>query len=878
MLFNAIRTRSRRLKALAALCSLLATAGAVQAQDPDLYNDTILRKIDLTVYDQAGAVDNNFWPKLVSNWQNGQDVNLPADLVISGSDLPTPVTRTGVGLRIKGNSSFFFLPAGSQKASFNIEIDDVDPDSELWGYSTINLNNGIEDPTFCREIGFFRFIRRYTPAGLGNHVELTINGQEWGVYVNIQQYNKSLLDEYFEDGGGVRIKSPNSGGAALRWFGPNIASYFANYELKNDGDLGTNPAWETLVEACDALNNTPLMTPEDIDAEFGVDAALWSIVGENLFMDEDSYISKGADFNVYWEAVHGRSYLHQHDGNESWGVSLFGWPGGTTTDLSPTYRFNASNRPAVSRLVAVPKWRERYFAHMRTMLEDFSWDDFEDQLLGYRDLIDAAVEADPKKIYSYTKFTNNFFTDVNVPIAGQQIPAPGLQRYLDDRRAFLLAHPEVAEPTPTIAWLQHAPYRPQPGQSVVVTTRVQPDPTASIGEVTLYYRQAAGRYFETVMLDDGLNGDGAAGDGVYGVTLPAPLAEGDVVTYYVGAASDAASGSGTRFFPKYAEGRPQDIRVGFGPDGMRITEVLYSAEDGEFFELTNTTNAPIDLTGWSFDDSSAEPGVFDLSPAGIVAPGQSIVVTEEAVLDFEAAWGLAGVTILGDNGGAKLGRNDTIHIYDNSDQLHERLAYGDEAYPYSPRPNDESMWVCVDGLGQDDPYAWRESEIADSQNSFLSASGDTGSPGFHLGTTCSPLGFGDVYCTSTPNSTGQNGALIATGSPIVGAADFGLFASQLPPNQFGFFVASLDQDVVNMPGGSQGTLCLGSPIARLFDTLGVTSASGELSASVDLYDIFLGAGPVAVAPGETWSFQGWHRDMNPTLTSNFTDAIEIDFQ
>jgi hypothetical protein len=30
-------------------------------------------------------------------------------------------------------------------------------------------------------------------------------------------------------------------------------------------------------------------------------------------------------------------------------------------------------------------------------------------------------------------------------------------------------------------------------------------------------------------------------------------------------------------------------------------------------------------------------------------------------------------------------------------------------------------------------------------------------------------------------------------------------------------------------------------------------------------------------PGETWYFQAWHRDANPTLTSNFTDAVSITF-
>lgn len=861
-----------------ALAYLSFASSTVQAQEPDLYNDTVLRQIDITVYDSNGIVDPNFWSKLVQNWNTG-GANLPADITISGSDLAAPVTRTGVGLRIKGNSSFFFLPSGSQKASFNIEVDYMNPDSELWGYSTINLNNGIEDPTFCREIGFFRFIRRYTPAGLGNHVVVTINGSLWGVYANIQQYNKRLLEEYYEDGGGVRIKCPNIGGAALRWFGSAISNYFNAYEIRNDGGLGTNAAWQTLVDCCDALNNSPAASPELIDEGLSVDGAIWTIVGENLFMDEDSYISKGADFNVYWEGVHNRSYLHQHDGNESWGVSFFGWPNGTTAELGPKYKFGAPQRPAVSILMGVPKYRARYFAHYRTMLEDFTWADFEPQLEGYRTLIDAAVLADPKRIYSYNKFSANFISDVNITISGSTVVAPGLKRYVDDRLAFLSTHVDIDVPVPAINWLRHAPYRPAAGQPVFITTSVTPDPAAPLAEVILYYRHQPGRYFEAPMFDDGMNGDGAANDGIFGVQLPATLALGDFATYYVSAASDVASGSGTRFLPKYAEGRPQDVRVGFGASGMRITEVLYSGTDGEFFELTNTTGAPIDLVGWSMDDSSANVGAFDLTAGGVISPGESIIITDSDPLAFSAAWALTGVTVLGPNVDSKLGRNDTIHIFDAMGVLHERLAYGDERYPYSERPKDESNWVCDSGLGQDDPYAWRNSLAADAQGSTVSLGGDTGNPGSHASVACDALTFGDTYCTSNPNTTGLVGALAGLGSPIVGADDFSLQASQLPPGQFGYFIMGAVQGLVNMPGGSQGVLCLANPIARLTSTLGSIAPSGELVSPIDLFNVPVGAGVIAVTAGDTWSFQCWHRDfVGGSPTSNFTDGIEIAFQ
>ncbi len=867
-----LRQVSRAVLAPLGMALFCAVATARPAQNIELFDDTVLRTIDMVIVDGNGNPIANYWPQLVANW-NGSGANMTANFSIDGPDLAAPITISGVGIRIKGNSSFFFLPPGSRKASFNLEIDYTDPTASLGGYETINLNNGIEDPTFCREIGYYRHIRRYTPAGLGNHVQLTINGDDFGVYVSLQQYNKSLLEEYLMDGGGVRHKCPNIGGAALRWFGATISSYFSAYELKDDGGLGVTAAWVKLVEACSALNNLPLTSPELIDDRFSIDSAIWTVVAENLFMDEDSYISKGADFNVYWDPTHGQSHLHQHDGNESWGVSFFGWPGGTTSMLSPTYRFNTSARPVMDRIGRVQAWRARYFAHYRTMLEDFSWQDYEQQFFAYRDLIDAAVLADPQKLYTYAQFQSNFLTDTTISVGGSATVAPGLRRYVDERRAFLLSNLEMMDPAPEIDWVRHAPFRPVAGQAVMVSAKVR-GPVAAIGEVLLYYRKA-GSFDSIAMMPSG-----PAGSNTFAVMLPLTLNDGEIVEYYVGAQTDFFSGGAMRFMPKYAEGKPFDIRVGFGSSGMRFTEVMYSAGSGEYAELTNTSGAAIDLTGWSFDDSSGEAGVLDLSAAGVVMPGESIIITDAVAATFASDWGLTGVSIIGDNTVAKLGRNDILHVFDNTGALVDRLAFGDERFEYSVRSKDESAYLCTETLGQDDVYGLRESAVGDVQNSFAATSGDIGSPGSFVAGVCGDLEFGTSYCSSPPNSSGAEGQIIAVGSPVIGAQNFNLRATQLPLNQFGFFLVSRTQGMLILPGMSQGTLCLGGAIGRLNQSIGNSGTTGEITSMVDLFQIPQPGvvGGVAAQAGESWNFQCWHRESTPMGSSNFTFGLEVVFQ
>lgn len=79
-----------------------------------------------------------------------------------------------------------------------------------------------------------------------------------------------------------------------------------------------------------------------------------------------------------------------------------------------------------------------------------------------------------------------------------------------------------------ISQVTHAPPVPNPGQAIHVTAKLLADqdqapgdPLNTVSSVTLRWRVMFGPEQTAPMFDDGLNGDGAAGDGVYGGTIPA---------------------------------------------------------------------------------------------------------------------------------------------------------------------------------------------------------------------------------------------------------------------------------------------------------------------------------------------------------------------
>lgn len=174
---------------------------------------------------------------------------------------------------------------------------------------------------------------------------------------------------------------------------------------------------------------------------------------------------------------------------------------------------------------------------------------------------------------------------------------------------------------------------------------------------------------------------------------------------------------------------------------IRVTEFMYTGNGDEFIEFTNIGATPVDMTGYSYDDSGRVSGLFDLSAFGTLMPGESAIVTQDDAARFKLDWGLGfGVKVigaLGDPIGSNLGRGDEINLYDNGGQLVDRLTYDDRVYIPSPRANDASAWVCQTGVGANDPTLWRLSQAGgDAQSSYVSANGDTGSPGTHVLDDC----------------------------------------------------------------------------------------------------------------------------------------------
>lgn len=555
-----------------------------------LYDQSVIRSFHLN-FSQP-----DYWLLLTNNYATRTDI--PATLTVDG------VTYDSVGVHFKGQTSYSGV-RNSDKKSFNIKLNAWKKDQNLMGYETLNLNNCFQDASYMREYLYLSQIRKHIPAAKVAYVNLSINGQSWGLYPHVQQLNNEFVKEWFfsNDGslwradvplGGMMTPGWGDGTAALNYLGADTTLYQRYYTLKRTERV--NP-WEDLVRTCRALNQLPLNQLEDSIGEYlDLDRTLWFLASEILFTDDDSYVFKGKmDYYLYWNPESRQMIPLEFDGNTAMSTNA-------ATTWSPFYNSQKVNYPLLNRLLAVPAIRQRYLAHFRTLLQErFNPAEMTTKIDDLAARIDSLVQADPKKLYNY-----------NSHLMQRQ----SLKNFFTNRYNYLIANTEISQPAPAISDAQHSALgiawqAPRKGEAASVRATVTSVP--GISAVWLYHSaQLAGEFVKAPMYDDGLHDDGTAGDGVYGAEIPGYPA-GTFVRYYIEAVA-ANPAQACSFEPAGAEHDVFFYMVQAGQAGAAtvvINELMAdnstsvmdpAGQYDDWIELYNTTGQAIDLSGYFLSD------------------------------------------------------------------------------------------------------------------------------------------------------------------------------------------------------------------------------------------------------------------------------------
>jgi hypothetical protein len=302
-------------------------------------------------------------------------------------------------------------------------------------------------------------------------------------------------------------------------------------------------------------------------------------------------------------------------------------------------QIDSDMRPLIRRLLSNPRLKARYFAHMRTIVDEWlDWEKLEPIFEEYRQLIADDVLIDTRNLSTFADF---FDSDIAGATGGGPFGGPpGIKRFVEERRKYLLAHKEFAKPRPTIVSI--GPISPTGGtadakQSLQVAVHVTNN--VPVESVLLYYSLGGDKPFRTIEMKS--EASGAADATNYLATIP--ISGGADVRYYVEARALARVGT-TTFSPAHAESAALVYRLPTTPiepppsekaPSLAINELMavnnrtIKDPQGTFedwIELVNTGNEEVDLSGMYLSDDKAKLRKWKFPSGTKLAPGGYLII------------------------------------------------------------------------------------------------------------------------------------------------------------------------------------------------------------------------------------------------------------
>lgn len=104
-----------------------------------------------------------------------------------------------VGIRGKGNTSLSTVSSmDSERYSFKVEFDKYDKNKSYYGLDKLCLNNIIQDNTYMKDYLTYRMMNEFgVSVPLCSYVYITVNGEEWGLYLAIEGVEDGFLQRNY---------------------------------------------------------------------------------------------------------------------------------------------------------------------------------------------------------------------------------------------------------------------------------------------------------------------------------------------------------------------------------------------------------------------------------------------------------------------------------------------------------------------------------------------------------------------------------------------------------------------------------------------------------------------------------------------------------
>ena len=404
------------------LSTNISLNGVYMGYESRLFNTKKVHTIDIVIDD---------WDSFIATAQSEEYST--CSVVIDGEAVKN------VGIRGKGNTSLSTVASmDSKRYSLKIEFDQYDSSNSYYGLDKLCLNNIIQDNTYMKDYLVYQMMREFgVNAPLCSFVYITVNGEDWGLYLAVEGIEESFLqrnygndygDLYKPDsmsfGGGrgngmdfdmSEFKEQMSGlddssqemqrpdasnkGDMFGMGSSDVKLQYTNDDVDSYGNIfdnaKTNVTQADQERLIDSLKQ--LSTYENIEEVVDVEQVLRYFVIHNFVVNDDSYT--GSMIHNY--------YLYEDDGKMSmipWDYNLaFGTFQGNdaSSAINDDIDEVLSDRPMQAWIFSNESYSQMYYDLYEEMLETIDAQAIIDEAYT---LIDSYVEKDPTAFCSYEEF------------------------------------------------------------------------------------------------------------------------------------------------------------------------------------------------------------------------------------------------------------------------------------------------------------------------------------------------------------------------------------------------------------------------------------------------------------------------------------------
>lgn len=363
------------------------------------------------------VLNESDWRRILENPRAKEYV--PASFIVGNEHF------SGAGLRIKGSNSLTqTLKYGSERFSLKVEFDHFIAGKTFLGLDKISLNASFQDNSFLKEAMTYDMMRHIgVPSPLTSYAYLRINGEDWGLFVVIEEIEEAFIRRNYGPMRGMLYKpeyrrlSDENNDVALIYTGEDFALY--DNIFRKSRFNASDADKQRLIESLRKLS-----LGEDLESIVEIDLLLKYFAVQNFVVNLDSYLGH-TGHNYYLREIEGKLTMLPWDFNLAYGTYLLGMSRPIEDPnyavnlpiLTPSKRTILERRPLYDNILRVEEYRERYEQiysdFVKTYIESGY---FQQRVERLTEMISPYVEKDPTKFVSHEDFllAVDVFTEFNL--------------------------------------------------------------------------------------------------------------------------------------------------------------------------------------------------------------------------------------------------------------------------------------------------------------------------------------------------------------------------------------------------------------------------------------------------------------------------------